>query len=186
MQTFWFFVEFFILALNSTHMLQHHSNIRCVSDVSGELTFWPREICTKSYISNFLCSYCDWLLQIFLRRISLDLTDEKSILVQVINWCRQATSHWANVDPDPCHHMPSLSHIDIHGTVAMTVFGRPRSSPLWASCFAYTGIPWNVITSKMQHFIVYDIFHQLDWLRLWQKKQCTLRLIVKHKSLASI
>ena len=32
----------------------------------------------------------------------LDLTDDKSTLVQVMAWCRQAT------DPDLCHHMVSL------------------------------------------------------------------------------
>ena len=39
----------------------------------------------------------------------LDLTDDKSTLVQVLAWCHQATSHtWANVDPDLCHQMASL------------------------------------------------------------------------------
>ena len=57
--------------------------------------------------------------------MSLDFTDDQSTLVQVMAWCRQATSHylsqcwprsllpygvttWANVDPDLCCHMESL------------------------------------------------------------------------------
>ena len=35
----------------------------------------------------------------------LDLTDDKSTLVQVMAWCRQAKT---NVDPDLCRHMASL------------------------------------------------------------------------------
>ena len=39
----------------------------------------------------------------------LDLTDDKSTLVQVMAWCRQATTiTWANADPDLCHQMVSL------------------------------------------------------------------------------
>ena len=39
----------------------------------------------------------------------LDLTDDKSTLVEVMAWCRQAQAiTWANVDPVLCHHMASL------------------------------------------------------------------------------
>ena len=39
----------------------------------------------------------------------LDLTDDKSTLVQALACCHQATSHtWANADPDLCHQMASL------------------------------------------------------------------------------
>ena len=37
------------------------------------------------------------------------LTDDKSTLVQVMAWCRQATSHYLiSVDQDPQRHMVSL------------------------------------------------------------------------------
>ena len=40
-----------------------------------------------------------------------DLTDDKSTLVQVMAWCRQATSHYLNsVDQDIQRHMASLGH----------------------------------------------------------------------------
>ena len=42
-----------------------------------------------------------------LRWMSLDLTDDKSTLIQVMAWCRQAIN-WANIDPDLCRHMASL------------------------------------------------------------------------------
>ena len=41
----------------------------------------------------------------------LDLTDDKSTLVQVMAWCRQATAITsANVDTDLCGHIASLGH----------------------------------------------------------------------------
>ena len=45
------------------------------------------------------------LLQIALRWISLDLTDDKLTLVQVMAWIT-----WANVDPDPWYYMVSKRH----------------------------------------------------------------------------
>ena len=41
--------------------------------------------------------------------MSLDFTDDKSTLVQVMAWRHKAIT-WANVDPDLCHHMVSLGH----------------------------------------------------------------------------
>ena len=37
---------------------------------------------------------CDTCCEIALRRMSLNFTDDKSTLVQVMAWCRQATSHY--------------------------------------------------------------------------------------------
>ena len=39
---------------------------------------------------------CDISSEITLRSTSLDLSDDKSILVQVMAWCHQATSHYLN------------------------------------------------------------------------------------------
>ena len=41
-----------------------------------------------------------------LRWMPLDLTDDKSTLVQVMAWQQAIT--WANVDPDLCRQMTSL------------------------------------------------------------------------------
>ena len=44
----------------------------------------------------------------------LYLIDDKSTLVQVMAWAvRQQAITWANVDPDPCRHMASLSHNEL-------------------------------------------------------------------------
>ena len=46
-----------------------------------------------------------------------DLTEDKSTLVQVMAWCRQATSHYlSQCWPDPCHHMASLDHDELKVT----------------------------------------------------------------------
>ena len=43
-----------------------------------------------------------------------DLADDESILVQVMAWCRQATSHYlSQCDHDLCHHMASLGHNEL-------------------------------------------------------------------------
>ena len=49
------------------------------------------------------------------RRMSLDLTDDKSTLVQVMAWCRQAKSHclsqyWPS---SICRHLASLGHNEL-------------------------------------------------------------------------
>ena len=41
-------------------------------------------------------------------------TRDKSTLVQVMVWCRQATNHyWANVDTDICRYRVSLGHNEL-------------------------------------------------------------------------
>ena len=51
-------------------------------------------------LEEYFSRQLQWLMawdtccKIALRRMSLDLTDDKSTLVQVMAWCRQATSHY--------------------------------------------------------------------------------------------
>ena len=52
--------------------------------------FWFETITFKLIL---LTDGCDISSEIVLRRTSLDLSDDKSTLVQVMAWCRQATSH---------------------------------------------------------------------------------------------
>ena len=81
------------------------------------LTHWPLrgsgvnskimifEIIIQSSISGTCSEMVFWL-------ISLNLTYEKSTLVQVIDWCHQQQAIiWANVDTDVCHHM--VPHTDL-------------------------------------------------------------------------
>ena len=65
------------------------------------LTHWPLWYLSKIFLSIIfiLIFYIDgWCVscEIALTWISLDLTDEKSTLVQVMAWCREAASHYLN------------------------------------------------------------------------------------------
>ena len=54
--------------------------------------------------------------EIILKWISLDLTDDKSTMVQVMacGAVRQQVITWITVDPDLCLHMASLGHIELN------------------------------------------------------------------------
>ena len=59
---------------------------------------------------------CGISCEIALMWMSLDFIGDQSTLVQVMAWCRQATSQystWADVDPDFCRHMASLGHNEL-------------------------------------------------------------------------
>ena len=45
----------------------------------------------------------------------LNITNEKSELVQVIDWChsRQQAITWTSIDPDLCSHMAALGHSEL-------------------------------------------------------------------------
>ena len=73
--------------------------------------------------------------EITLRWMPLDLTYDKSKLVQVMAWCRQATSHylsWANVVLNPCRHMTSIGYNELReSTLSWHWDNRVTPSP-WA------------------------------------------------------
>ena len=57
----------------------------------------PWEIWMKFWINSFQDNFCHWWLVSVIRLppgLSLHLTDDKSTLVQVMAWCRQATRHY--------------------------------------------------------------------------------------------
>ena len=65
--------------------------------------------------------------------MSLYLTDDKSTLVQVMAWCRQATSHYlSQCWPDACRHMASLGHNELTHWLLMGLNGvytvKPQQS----------------------------------------------------------
>ena len=79
----------------------------------------PWEIWSKFLVCNFHAIFSNWWLKYLsgndLRWMSLDLSDDKSTLVQVMAWCHQATSHYlCNVDPNVCCHMASLGHNELN------------------------------------------------------------------------
>ena len=57
----------------------------------------PWEILMNIQITKFQANLSDWWqCQIPFRWLSLDVTDNKSTLVQVMAWCHQASSHYLN------------------------------------------------------------------------------------------
>ena len=61
------------------------------------LTNWPLGDFNKIIFKLILVNDgCDISSEIALRWTSLDLSDDKSTLFQVMAWCRQATSHYLN------------------------------------------------------------------------------------------
>ena len=65
---------------------------------SSSLLIGPWEISIKFYKTNFQTNFSDswswYLSKIAVRWISLYISDDKSTLVQVMAWCRQATTHY--------------------------------------------------------------------------------------------
>ena len=69
------------------------------------------KICIGNLQDNFdvWCISCE----IVCRQMSLDLTSDKSTLVQVMAWCRQATSHYVSQCWQICRHMVSLCYNEL-------------------------------------------------------------------------
>ena len=82
---------------------------------SFKFWFWVRLRFYGKVIFNLILVTESWGVScaIVFRWMSLDFTDDKSTLVQVMAWCRQAAITWANVDPDLCHHMVSQGHNEL-------------------------------------------------------------------------
>ena len=75
----------------------------------------PLEIGMAFYMSNFklILVIDSWgtSRQIALIWTLVDLTDEKSTLVQLMVWCRQSSAiTWTNADSDLCRHIALLCH----------------------------------------------------------------------------
>ena len=99
----------------------------------------------KLILQNSLATHCE----IALKWMPQNLTNKKSTLVQVMVWCRQATSlTWANVDPDLCHHMASLGHTELNDPQRLILsliqfsFYQTRSAPYLTPKVDPHGIQW--------------------------------------------
>ena len=84
-----------------------------------------------------------------LRWTSLYLTDDKSILVQVMAKSLKATNNYlsANVDPDLCRHMTSVGHIELR-KLALNVKYHNISGSTNQMAYIYV-IPWPVICKSL-------------------------------------
>ena len=64
--------------------------------------------------------------EITLRWMPLDLTDDKSTLVQVMAWCRQATSHYlsqcwpTSMSPNGVTRSQWVKHFELHSCLLLT------------------------------------------------------------------
>ena len=75
-----------------------------------------------------------------LRRMPQDLTDDKSTLVRVMAWCRQATTiTWANVDSVPCRLMVSLGQLVNHRHY-ITWIHHAHNTMVWQKRLKYFNI----------------------------------------------
>ena len=81
---------------------------------------------------------CGISCEIALRLMSLDLTDDKSTLLQVMAWCRQATSHylsqsWPRSMPPYGVTAPPLYIYAFHFQVrSRTCFNTPHQGMVWS------------------------------------------------------
>ena len=90
-----------------------HSSSVVVAHVELKLTHWSLDDLNGIMTENVQANVSDWLLRYPLwncpNRKPLGPTDDDLRLVQVICWCRQATSYWwTYVGPDICHYRRSL------------------------------------------------------------------------------
>ena len=73
-------------------------------------------------MSNFVANFSYWWLRYVLRNalrwLSLNLTDDKSTLVQVLGVVRQQVGTWANVDQDVYRHLASPGHNELSSVLA--------------------------------------------------------------------
>ena len=88
---------------------------------------------------------CGSSCEITLRWLALNLTDDKSTLVQVKAWCQQATSTWVNVDPDLCHHTASSLCLDEKNAegwhkMQIYIFILSKNSAPKAPCFQWVNL----------------------------------------------
>ena len=86
--------------LSRPHCVNSLATGRCGSSFKGVISKHMLQI-------KFMSTFCE----ITHRRMPLNTSDDKSIVVQVMAWSHQATViTWANVDPDLHHHLASLGH----------------------------------------------------------------------------
>ena len=96
---------FFLFYINNKPQFQSVSGELMSSSICGvcmecfirftRLTHWPLGDLNENYFqTDFNDLWLRYLCEMIPRRMWLDLTDDKSTLVQVMAWCRQATSHY--------------------------------------------------------------------------------------------
>ena len=111
------------------------------------LTHWSLGDFNKilKIIVNLILVTDDISSDIALRWITLDLCDDKSTLVQVMAWCRQASSHylnpcwprsqWVNSSPPSAAYMHQWNGSALVQVMACCLFGtKPLPEPMLTYC----------------------------------------------------
>ena len=107
-------------------------------------------------------SSLDTCCEIALKWMLQNLTNEKSTLVQVMAWCRQATSHY--LSQDLCYHMVSLSHNELNGTTMWREY-KPKAN----SFLENVAVIWN--NRNLEYLIKFKlIFSFCMWFSTYHLK----------------
>ena len=126
------------------HLLWYHSNMNVnglhlwsVSIGSGNFELSFRYVIFKRIsVTDGWGISCD----IALMWTSIDFTYDQLILVQVMAWCRQATSHYlSQCGLDLCRHMASLGHNELRELGSVNRINLP------GGCFSRV----KIITAKL-------------------------------------
>ena len=117
------------------------------------------------------CEIAPWWL-------SLDLTADRSTLVQVMAWCvRQQAITWNNVDPDLCHHMTLLGLNELMGVEIQAISWKAPTYliSIWLhidSPLVSVAIFLSFFTKITSQVAVDDRFDNGDTLQYIQKHTC--------------
>ena len=78
------------------------------------------------------------------------LTDDESTLVQVMAWCRQATSHYPNsVDEDLQRHMASLGPNELNLSIIQLLLHYNHKWKLFMQLLYFISILINISTTSV-------------------------------------
>ena len=109
----------------------------------------------KYMVVNLVLVIDGWSIscEITLRWLSLDLTDDKSSLVQIMTWCCQATRHYPNqCCSHVCHRIVSLGQNELISKNNFTPLSRYHTK--WAlthSCLSVTAITCHWTCNSFEH-----------------------------------
>ena len=108
--------------------------------------------------------------------MSLDLTGDKSTLVQVMAWCHQVPNHQLNVDSDLRLHITSLGHNELRKRKWHHILTISNDADVWhiapcmSSSVCYAHIHW--VTSVWFLCPRSMLYHKLmiKFCQIWQIK----------------
>ena len=107
-----------------------------------------------------------------LRWMPQNLTDDKSTLVQIVAWCRQAPSHClSQVDPDLCCHMASLGVNELKKSLGRSL-AQERYKPLTSHQMSSVAFTWEFFLRN------YPIIH-INQVQVFRTKLKKLLVLIR-------